>query len=371
MTPIRVLIVDDSVVIRRLLSDVLSSDPAIEVVGTASNGRIGLDRIRQLSPDLVTLDIEMPELDGLATLVELRREFPRLPVIMFSTLTERGASATIEALASGANDYVTKPANVGSTQAAIAKVRDDLIPKVKALTGRSPSAPPAPRRAAATADGRAVSTPDRRRSRERVSVIGIGTSTGGPNALERVLPLLPHDLGVPIAIVQHMPPMFTRLLAERLDTKCALHVVEATDGQTVQPGTVYLAPGGLHLEIVRGPGALSVTRLTEDPPENFCRPAVDVLFRSLVGSYGAGTLGLVMTGMGHDGLAGAREIVDHGGQMLVQDEATSVVWGMPGFVARDGIADEVLPLDSIAPALERRVRAGQRLGTPVGTAVGS
>ncbi len=339
---IRVLIVDDSVVIRRLVSDVLAADPSVEVVGTANNGRMALDRVAELKPDAVTMDVEMPVMDGIQAVRALRRTNPRLPIVMFSTLTERGGAATLDALAAGASDYVTKPSNVGSITESQQSIRDQLIPKLKALAGARrvigapvPLPPPAPPK-----------VPRKARS-QPFSVLAIGCSTGGPDALARVLPLLPADLGVPVVVVQHMPPLFTRLLAQRLDGSCALSVSEAQAGDTVTAGRVLIAPGGQHLEVHRS-GVSVVARLTDAPPENFCRPAVDVLFRSVARVYGERALGVVLTGMGRDGEKSSREIRDGGGEVFAQDEASSVVWGMPGAVAQAGQADRIVPLDRMA-----------------------
>jgi len=367
MAKIRVLIVDDAVVIRRLLSDSLAGDPDIEVVGAAANGRIALAKIPQVNPDVVTLDVEMPELNGLETLVEIRKTWPKLPVIMFSTLTERGAAATLDALTAGANDYVTKPSTCGSVTIAMQRVRDDLVPKIKQLTGRAigATAPPpalrtvppgaAPTTAPVVPLARRAAAP---RANAPVEIVAIGVSTGGPNALAELMPHIPGDLPVPIVVVQHMPPLFTRLLAERLDGQSALDVREGVAGAELRPGEVYIAPGGHHMTVVRN-GKRVALAVNDDPPENSCRPAVDVLFRSVVAAYGAGTLGVILTGMGQDGLRGCEHVRDAGGQVLAQDEATSVVWGMPGFVARAGLADRVVPLPSIATEIVTRIRSGR------------
>ncbi len=341
---IRVLVVDDSVVIRRMVIDVLSSDPQIEVVGFAQNGQVAQTKVDELRPDAVTMDVEMPLMNGIEAVRALRRRHARMPVIMFSTLTERGGAATLDALAAGASDYVCKPANVGSIAESQQSIRDQLIPKIKALAGARrvvgrPQPQPLPPPAAA-----------RKARSQPFGVLAIGCSTGGPDALATLLPSLPAGLGVPVVIVQHMPPLFTRLLAERLDGLCPLKVSEAADGQPVLPGQVLIAPGGYHLEVVRR-GAGVVTRLTEDPPENYCRPAVDVLFRSVSAVFGDRTLAAVLTGMGRDGEKGARIIRAAGGEVVAQDEATSVVWGMPGAVAGAGQADRVLPLPAVGPEL--------------------
>lgn len=359
-TRTRVLVVDDAVVMRRMLTDIIGSDPELEVVGTAPDGRVALARIEQLDPDVVTLDVEMPEMDGLETLVAIRRTRPRLPVIMFSTLTRRGAAATIEALATGASDYVTKPANVGSTTEGIEQIREQLVPRIKALAPRraptAAAAGPAPRPASA-AGGSVLS---RLRAVDRVDAVLIGTSTGGPNALEAVLSAITEPLPVPVFIVQHMPPNFTALLAERLDRRSGLRVVEAEHGMRIEAGTAYVAPGGRHMEVA-GPAALATVRLTDDPPVHSCRPAVDVLFTSAAQVYGAAQLGIVMTGMGRDGTQGCEAIAELGAEVYAQDEATSVVWGMPGFVVGAGLAHRVLPLEEIAQAITERVARGRAL----------
>lgn len=361
MRKIRVLVVDDSVVIRRLLTDILGQDPEIEVAGVAANGRIALAKLPQVNPDLVTLDVEMPELDGLGTLPELRKVYPKLPVIMFSTLTERGAGVTLDALALGATDYVAKPANVGSVAAGIQSVKDQLIPKIKALcpfarptaAGGSSVGGPSPGGVGLGAR-RAVAAAPR-----RCEIVVIGSSTGGPQALTAVLGQLPASFPVPLVVVQHMPPVFTRHLAARLNQECALSVQEAAAGDVLAPGRVFIAPGGMHLELVRQ-GLEVRTVLHEGPPENSCRPAVDVLFRSAAALYGPACLGVVLTGMGQDGLRGAERIVQAGGSVLAQDAATSVVWGMPRAVAEAGLARATLPLASISPELQRAVALGRR-----------
>jgi two-component system chemotaxis response regulator CheB len=366
VTRIRVLVVDDSVVIRRLVSDVLAADPDIEVVGTASNGRLALAKLDLLSPDLVTMDIEMPEVDGIEAVRRMRAAGSRLPVIMFSTLTEHGAMATLDALAAGASDYVTKPANVGSVGASMEQVRAQLVPRIKALVPRLGGGSVA-KPAKAPVVSRPVVPPVARRPRtEPFRVLAVGCSTGGPEALAKLLSTLPADLSVPVVVVQHMPPVFTRQFAARLDRTLPFCVVESAGGEALQPGHVYVAPGGHHLEVVSIKGVF-LTRLTQAPPENFCRPAVDVLFRSAAATYGPGVLAAVLTGMGSDGRHGAESVVAAGGSVLVQDEATSVVWGMPGSVVQAGAAEEVLPLLELGAALWRRISASRRPSALVAT----
>lgn len=367
---IRVLIVDDSVVVRRMIAEALKADAEFVVAGTAANGRIALQMISQVNPDVITLDIEMPELDGVRTVAEVRKLYPVLPVIMCSSLTTAGAEATLDALAAGANDWIAKP-HSSSIESGIAQLTAELVPRIHALcaTTRAPqrSRAAAPRTAAPlsvpakgqTPLGAAASNTVARRPGSRAAqaeIIAIGTSTGGPNALADLFKGLNGPLSLPIVIVQHMPPVFTKSLAERLDRASTHRVYEAEQGQTIEPGSVYIAPGGHHLEVERS-GVRLVARLTSAPPENSCRPAVDVLFRSVAKLYGSGVLACVMTGMGQDGLRGCENIRAAGGQIVVQDEATSVVWGMPGAVANAGLADEVLPLNAIAGALTRRAGA--------------
>jgi two-component system chemotaxis response regulator CheB len=356
MRKIRVLVVDDSVVVRQIVSKILADDPMIEVAGTAPNGHIALARIPQVKPDLISLDLEMPEMGGLETLDEIRRLYPRLPVVMLSTYTEFGARETLMALSRGAQDYVTKPSQLGSETKAAEHVRDGLIPKIKGLCHDligAPAFPPvAPQRKGP------IPLPAGPERLSRVDVLLIGASTGGPQALTVLLPEIPADFPLPILIVQHMPPIFTRSLAERLTSISKIAVEEAVAGEIPRPGRAWLAPGDFHLVVKKDDASIRIGT-NQDPPANSCRPSADVLFRSAAEAYGPGVLAVVLTGMGRDGLEGCRAIRAQGGQVLAQDQATSVVWGMPGFVTQAGLAQRVLPLDQIGAEVRRRADVGR------------
>jgi two-component system chemotaxis response regulator CheB len=346
---IRVLVVDDSVVIRRLVTHALEEDPALEVVGVAQDGAVALERIRQLDPDVVTLDIEMPVMDGLEALRRLRRLRPDLRVIMFSTLTERGAEATLDALTLGADDYVTKAANAGSLDRSIERLRSDLIPKIKQFfdSGERQKEATPPVVAARAAQRTEHSLPAGR-------AVVIGVSTGGPNALATVVPMFPPNFPWPILIVQHMPPLFTKLLADRLNTLTRLQVEEASAGSAVQAGRILIAPGDFHL-CVRTNGEKVFAALNQDAPENSCRPSVDVLFRSAADVYGGGVVAAILTGMGNDGVHGAAVLRKRGARIIAQDEASCVVWGMPGGVVKAGLADAVVDLKCVVPEILKQL----------------
>lgn len=333
---IGVLVVDDSAVCRQAIERVLGGHSEIVVRGTAHNGREALEKIRQLQPDLVTLDLEMPELDGLSVLREIRRQGLRPRVLVVSG--RGGERRTMEALCLGAEDFLVKPSGADSLD----QLRHTLLPKV--LQFGPPS--PAPQPPQAPRQGQGLRPTD-------VEAVVIGVSTGGPDALARLLPLLPARLKVPVLVVQHMPPQFTPLLAERLGRLCSLPVGQPRQGEPLAPGHIYLAPGDFHMEIA---GVSPRIQLQQGPAEHGCRPAADVLFRSAARCYGAGCLAVVLTGMGRDGLEGTRQIVQAGGQALAQDRKSCVVWGMPRLVVEEGLAVE-LELEKIAAAIVRRSRS--------------
>lgn len=376
MKPIRLLVVDDSAFIRRVLTKLLSNDRELEVAATAANGRLALAKLDQVNPDVVLLDIEMPEMNGLETLEALRKRHARLPVIMFSTLTQPGVRATVDALLLGASDYATKPEGSGDVEHAI---NDVLIPKIKMhaakRTAQARRAPPAPTPdrtrpgPASPANSSAVQSPAPERVSEKRSVphapqrpagaaaakvLAIASSTGGPNALATLMSALPGNLRVPVLIVQHMPTSFIRLLAYRLSSLGNLVVREGETDRQLSPGEGWIAPGEQHMAVQRLRGQV-VVRLNDDPPVNSCKPAANVLFKAVAQAYGSESLAVVLTGMGEDGLDGCRAVKEAGGQVLVQDEDSSVVWGMPGAVSKAGLADAVLPLDRLAAEIVRRV----------------
>jgi two-component system chemotaxis response regulator CheB len=348
MRRVRVLVVDDSVMMRRLVSEMIAADPELEVAGIAHHGSIALAKIPQVAPDVITLDVDMPVMDGLETLSRLRSEYPDLPVIIFTGLTEYGARSTIEALAMGASDYVTKPSGIG-TGGTVEQVRDDLLGKIKALGFR------------AIRHQRRPSRGPVQKAPGPMEVVVIATSTGGPNALVQLLPELGSDLPVPVLIIQHMPPLFTRFLAERLDHLSGLTVREAVEGARLEPGTVWIAPGDYHMEVERDAEG-AYLHLHQGPLENSCRPSADPTLRSTVNAFGSHVLAVVMTGMGRDGLAGAKAVREAGGKVLAQDRESSVIWGMPRFVVEAGLPDEVVPLSSLGAAI--RAHLGASRSTP-------
>ena len=368
MKKIRVLLVDDSAVIRKVLKDLIASDPELEVAGTAANGKQALEQLALLNPDIVTLDIEMPEMDGLQTVQEIRKRGSRVPIIMCSSLTAAGATHTLDALAFGANDYVTKPSSHGVNTREV--VGEELVRKIKGLASSSlsplspvvsqstPQRPPEELIKRQTTIIESGVTPGK-----NFGVVAIGVSTGGPNALQDLLPRIPANLQVPILLVQHMPPLFTKLLAERLSAQSSVPVLEAVEGQEVKAGQVYIAPGGFHMEVKRMFGR-TIIALNEGPAENSCRPAVDVLFRSVAKVYGPDSLAVILTGMGQDGLNGCQHIKQVGGTVIAQEREGCAVWGMPGAVVEAGLTSSVLSLQDIATEIVKR---GVSRRDPLGT----
>ncbi len=356
---LRVLVVDDTIVYRKIISDVLSNYADVEVVGTASNGKIALSRIESLKPDLITLDVEMPVMDGVQTLEEIQKRKIKLGVIMVSTLTKRGSDITMKALELGAFDFITKP-DKDSREENVKILESALAPRIKHFLKRleikralrrpdtDVKKKPVPRPAATVSISRA--------SHEKSLIVAIGISTGGPNALTRMLPMLPGDLGVPVVIVQHMPPIFTKSLSESLDQKCALRVKEAEDGEVLKPNFVYIAPGGKQAKVVTGAAQKKIIRVTDDPPENNCKPSADYLFRSVAREFGKKVTGVIMTGMGNDGTLGLKVMKSFGAVVIGQDEETCVVYGMPKMASDSGVVDKIVPLDKIAAEIVTTVK---------------
>ena len=336
---IKVLVVDDSTVMRKLISDILKNDPQIEVVDTAKTGKEAIEKAKNLKPDVITLDIEMPEMDGITALKILRKEVPQTKVIMFSSLTQEGAKATIESLALGAYDFVPKPSTKSFLES-VKKIEQDLIPKIKSVV---------PLKKIKLIYKPIQITPKIKKGIYKVC--GIGVSTGGPQTLLKILPKLPPNFPAPILIVQHMPPLFTKQLAERLNSLSRLRVKEAEEGELVKDGIVYIAPGDYHMKIKKENSLIKI-KLHQGPPRNFCRPSVDELFESLAEVYNGKTLALILTGMGNDGKEGAKKIKEKGGVVLAQDAESSVVFGMPKAVIEEGLADEVINLSKISERLK-------------------
>lgn len=350
----KILVVDDSSLYQRLLSEVINKHENLEVAGVAENGRVAIEMMNRMNPDLVTLDILMPELDGIQTLIELRKSWPKVRTIMISSLTSEGSDAALDALALGASDYFVKPGSGAGISDMSNKISQDLLPKIEALCGLEkiqPSLSPV----AVDAPGRTVIKKNQSPVSNALQIVAIGISTGGPDALAKLLSQLPADLNVPVVIVQHMPAAFTAKLAVRLDAVGALNVKEAQLGDRLEAGMVYIAPGNYHMVLEKN-GSAVVVNLNQDEQENSCRPAVDPLFRSIPAIYGSQCLGVIMTGMGQDGLSGSEALVAAGCPVIVQDKHTSIVWGMPKLVAMAGLADEQIPIDRMAAAIVSRIR---------------
>jgi two-component system, chemotaxis family, protein-glutamate methylesterase/glutaminase len=361
------MVVDDSVVIRGMISRWIGAEPDMEVSASLRTGLDAVNQIERIKPDVAVLDIEMPELDGISALPQLLAKKRDLVIIMASTLTRRNAEISFKALSLGASDYIPKPESTREATAA-ETFHHDLIQKIRHLGARarrraspatSPSMAPAPERARGISAQPVVApVAQLQLARQPFSMLAprvllIGSSTGGPQALMTLVA----DIGpvidrFPVLITQHMPPTFTTILAEHLARASRRPAHEAVDGETVKPGRIYLAPGGRHMRVVRH-GAETAIALDDGPPVNFCKPAVDPLFNSAIDVWQGGIMSVILTGMGSDGMRGGKDIVAAGGSVIAQDEATSVVWGMPGAATNAGICAAVLPLNQIAPKLVR------------------
>ncbi len=372
---LKVLVVDDTILFRRLLSEAISAIDGAEVVGTAANGRVALTRMHELKPDLVTLDIEMPGMDGLQVLDEMKKEKLSCGVIVVSALTQRGGKLTISALEKGAFDFVTKPAaaSIDESRQLLIKSLSPLVGafrrkhEIRSLLSTSAKTPAPSAPVVEKTGGKPVSPEESAKIETRPTpivssgkprMVLIGVSTGGPNALNQMLPMLPASIGAPIFIVQHMPPLFTKPLADGLNDRCRLKVQEAEHGETARNDHIYIAPGGRHLALKSvGNGRIQL-EITDDPPENNCRPAVDYLFRSAAVNFPGQAMSVILTGMGSDGMLGVKQLKQHGCFSIAQDEASCVVYGMPKAVVDAGLADLVLPLDAIAAKISSTLRGG-------------
>jgi two-component system chemotaxis response regulator CheB len=370
---LKVLVADDSILFRRVIAEALGSLPDVEVVGSVSNGKLAVQRVRELRPDLLTLDMEMPEMDGMAVLDALREARETVAVIVVSALTRQGGRLTMRALERGAFDFITKPDTAGSEESREA-IRRELAPRVRALAHRleirnilhkeprAAASVPSSGKISGIQDKQAASLEEISGRMSRLATVAkpemvlIGVSTGGPNALARMLPEIPGNIGTPLLIVQHMPPVFTQSLAESLSPKCSIKVREASHGETIEANIAYIAPGGRHMRLVPGPEGRKIIQVTDDPPENNCRPAVDYLFRSAANNFPGRATAVILTGMGTDGVLGLRLLKRHGCYVIAQDEATCVVYGMPKAAVDAGVADAVLPLEAIAARITATAR---------------
>ncbi|QGG48190.1 protein-glutamate methylesterase/protein-glutamine glutaminase [Heliorestis convoluta] len=380
MPVIKVLVVDDSAFMRKMISDMITSEPGMTVVGTARNGQDALQKLEQLAPDVVTLDIEMPILDGLSTLERIMSDKP-LPVIMISSLTQKGAEATMQALQKGAVDFVPKPSGTISLDihkvkeellgkikvAAVAKVRPKSLPHKKAFVpfGSSSTKPkifPIPEKAYSSEVQEATVSTEKTTQHQGIlnKIVLIGTSTGGPKALYEVIPKLPLTLDAAVLVVQHMPPGFTRSLAERLDANSPLKVKEAEHNEEIRPGVVYIAPGDYHLKVHRtekpGFGKQLWVRLTQELPASGHRPSVNVMMSSVVENFWSKIVGVIMTGMGSDGTEGVRGIKERQGKTIAEDASTCIVYGMPKVAIESGNIDKVVPLTEMADEITKAIR---------------
>tara|TARA_R110002095_G_scaffold207151_1_gene191858 strand:- start:38406 stop:39461 length:1056 start_codon:yes stop_codon:yes gene_type:complete len=342
---IKVLVVDDSAVIRGLMTQAINMDSDLKVVGSAMHGQTALTWLQNNQADVVVLDVEMPVMDGISCLKQLKQDYPDLPVIMASALTRAGAEITLQALDIGAAGCIPKPVATNPSEA-IAQVARNLIPLIKALAGPAQVTPQSSFTNRSSSSNAAVlpaKTP---------MVLVVGSSTGGPNALKAMLSAIPEKFSLPILIAQHMPPLFTKSLAEHIQRETKRQTAEAIDGELIERGHIYIAPGDFHMVIDKQDDRM-VIRLNQDDPEHFCRPSVNPLYSSAAKWYGSSVLAVMLTGMGDDGIEGAQLISERKGYIIAQDEQSSVVWGMPGAIANAGLASQVLPLRNIAPELAR------------------
>jgi two-component system, chemotaxis family, protein-glutamate methylesterase/glutaminase len=373
---LRVLVVDDTAIFRKVISDCLLGVPGVEVIGTANTGKTALARIQSMRPDLVTLDVEMPEMNGLEVLEAVKQQGLDVGVVMLSAFTRRGSDLTVRALELGAFDFVTKSTE-GSLEENKAAIQKALAPILQAfarqreiksiLRGKNApvemARPDAAKKPAGTVEPLGGMGDISRRMQQvarvfQAEMVLIGISTGGPNALTQMLPKLPADLGVPVFIVQHMPPLFTRSLADSLSKQCAIKVKEAENNEEAQPNTAYIAPGGKQMKIGAGTGGKILVQITDDPPENNCKPSADTLFRSAANAFPGRSCAVIMTGMGNDGTLGLRLIKRHPAWIIAQDEASCVVYGMPKEAVAAGVVDTVLPLGAIAGEIVKAVKRG-------------
>lgn len=368
---VRVLVVDDTIVYRKAVSDIMEELPEVELVGVAHNGQIAMSKIKTLKPDLLTLDIEMPVMNGLEVLEAIRKNNLNIGAIMLSTLTAEGGEMTMKALELGAFDFILKPQSKNQHEGK-KEIKKLIQPMIRAFSRslafpsrlRKPTALKPLTRPTTRGSGQRVrkdipSKPSAPRTnyKGRSEIVTIGISTGGPNALTQVLPKLPGEIGVPIVIVQHMPPVFTKSLAASLDKKCALTVKEAVDREQLKNNTVYIAPGGKQMKLVASTdGTNRQIKITNDPPENSCRPSVDYLFRSVADYYVGRTTAVIMTGMGSDGTKGLHVLKEKGGYIIAQDEKSCVVYGMPKAPIESGITDAIVPLDKIADEILKSLK---------------
>lgn len=360
---VKVLVVDDTIFYRKILTDVLSVFPYVEVVGTANNGEIALSRIKSLKPDILTLDVEMPNKNGLEVLAEIQEQGLGVDCLMVSSKTLTGSAITLQALELGALDFITKPdeesaeANKKFLASQFGALLRPYQRQLEARKKQGKKGPLTQKKPVSTQQKKVTVLPTSKLSErpESSQVIAIGVSTGGPNALTHVLPQLPGDIGVPILLVQHMPPMFTTSLAKSLDAKCALTVKEAVNGEVVKKNVVYIAPGGKQMKVGTGASFAKIIRITDDPPENHCCPAVDYLFRSVAREYGSKTTCVIMTGMGSDGKLGCKVTKASGAVILAQEEESCIVYGMPKAIVDAGLADIIAPLDLLPKEILKTV----------------